>query len=364
MLSSGITRTSRNASCALALALCVIVALSATDARADKYAGAFMEDGGGARALAMGGAFTAVADDPSAAFWNPAGLVDTEGYNLLLMHAERFGDLIDRFYGAFTMPLDLSLLGGEDGALALSVIRLGIDDIPITNHLFDALDSNNDGIVDDIELQGLFSIQDDIKFASDSELAVMATYAESKGDWLLGGTVKFIRQSVGDYASMGLGLDLGVLRRGLWRNLDFGAKLQDATNTFLSWSGPDGYSKNEVITPAFVPGLAYHLRLPDWGARFTLATAAETRFENRRDSDQYSTGSISTNLHLGAELALREKVFLRGGFDSGWAVDNMTLGAGFRASTRYVLLTIDYAYAGDILEIDEETHRVSITAHF
>ena len=66
------------------------------DAKATKYAGAFMENGGGARALALGGAFTAVADDPSASFWNPAGLATFEDQEILVMHSERFGDLIDR----------------------------------------------------------------------------------------------------------------------------------------------------------------------------------------------------------------------------------------------------------------------------
>jgi len=342
------------------LVLCLVFALAPTGARADKYAGAFMADGGGARALAMGGAFTAVADDPSAAFWNPAGLVGTEGRNLLLMHAERFGDLIDRDYVAYAQPVDWSLFGGQDGAFAVSAIRLGVDDIPLTSHLFDQLDTNDDGTVSDDELQGLFSLQDQIRFASDSELALFASYAERKGDWQLGGTVKFIRQSVGEYSSLGIGIDLGVMRRGIWRDLDFGLKLQDATQTYLSWTGPDGYSRNETISPAVVPGLAYNLRLPRWDARITLATSAETRFENRQTADQYHTGSLSTNIHFGGELALQEKVFLRGGFDSGWSIDDITMGAGFRLA----MLTIDYAYAGDMLDIDEETHRVSITAHF
>ncbi len=40
-------------------------------AAATKYAGSFMENGGGARALGMGGAFTAVANDPSATSGRP-----------------------------------------------------------------------------------------------------------------------------------------------------------------------------------------------------------------------------------------------------------------------------------------------------
>ncbi|MDP2960296.1 MAG: outer membrane protein transport protein [candidate division Zixibacteria bacterium] len=38
--------------------------------------------GGGARARAMGGAFFAVSDDPSAASWNPAGLVQLDKYQM------------------------------------------------------------------------------------------------------------------------------------------------------------------------------------------------------------------------------------------------------------------------------------------
>jgi hypothetical protein len=74
-------------------------------ASATKYAGAFMEDGGGARALGMGSAFVAVADDASAAFFNPAGIVDAQRVELMLMHSERFGDLVDRDYFSYVQPL-------------------------------------------------------------------------------------------------------------------------------------------------------------------------------------------------------------------------------------------------------------------
>ena len=36
----------------------------------------------GARALGMGNAFTAVADDATAGFWNPAGLIQWQGVKL------------------------------------------------------------------------------------------------------------------------------------------------------------------------------------------------------------------------------------------------------------------------------------------
>ena len=334
--------------CLVFLGLSLVVG----NAGATKYAGAFMANGGGARALAMGGAFTAVADDPSATFWNVAGIADVTEPEILLMHSERFGDLIDRDFAAFVAPTGLALLGGESAGIGITLIRLGIDDIAFTEHIvLDDLDG--DGIGDAISV---LDHLDEIEYKSDQEYALMLSYGERLGAWRAGATLKFIHKSVGSYSSFGLGADLGLLRPRLWRNLDVGFKFQDITTTYLSWNN----GTNELITPALVPGLAWRQPLPDWDMSATLAASLESRFENRRGVDQYWVGSASANSHLGLELGFSDKVFLRGGFDSGWSSENMTAGAGFVIS-RY---TIDYAFAGDTLDIDEYTHRISASARF
>jgi len=326
------------------------------EAAATKYAGAFMENGGGARALGMGGAFTAVADDPSTTFWNPAGLASATDNELLLMHSERFGDLVDRDFVAYTQPVNWALFGGPSAGIGISVIRLGVDNIPFTDHLHDQLDTNGDDIVDDQEIAGLLDLQDEIRYKSDQEFALMFSYGEQVGSWQLGGSLKFVRQSVGSYSSLGVGADIAALRPRIWRNLDFGIKFQDLTTTYLSWST----GHNELITPAIVPGLAWRQPLTDWNMSLTLAASLEGRFDNRKSADQYWIGSTSANSHLGLEVGFAERVFLRGGFDSGWKAENITAGAGFRAGP----LTIDYAYAGDSLDIDEVTHRISLSVRF
>lgn len=48
------------------------------------FAGGFQINEHGARAMGMGGAFTAVANDPSAIFFNPAGLAQLKGLKLML----------------------------------------------------------------------------------------------------------------------------------------------------------------------------------------------------------------------------------------------------------------------------------------
>ncbi len=341
------------------IGFCVAIVLGTLlpqTASATKYAGAFMEDGGGARALGMGGAFTAVADDPSTVFWNPSGLAMTEDSELLLMHSERFGDLIDRDFAAYTQPVGWSILGDGQAGIGISIIRLGVDDIPFTEHLQDQLDVDGDGVVSDEEALGLLDLQDEIRYKSDQEFALMFSYGEQLGSWYVGTSIKVLRQSIGQYSSLGIGADIGLMRPKLWKNLDLGIKLQDITTTYLSWS--TGHT--EVITPAIVPGLAWNQPLPKWNMDLILATSLESRFDNRRTADQYSSGSFSANVHAGMELAFSKKVFLRGGFNSGWDSEHMTAGAGFRLSP----LTVDYAYGGDVMDIDKVTHRISVTVTF
>ena len=65
--------------------------LAAPAAHATKYAGEFLKVPVGARAVGMGGAFTAVADDATAIWWNPAGMVYLPYHEVLPQHAEKFG---------------------------------------------------------------------------------------------------------------------------------------------------------------------------------------------------------------------------------------------------------------------------------
>ena len=63
-----------------------------------KYAGEFLYSGVGSRSMGLGGAYVAVANDVTAGFWNPAGLIDAPGFQAQFMHAQQFMSSIQYDY--------------------------------------------------------------------------------------------------------------------------------------------------------------------------------------------------------------------------------------------------------------------------
>lgn len=119
----------------LGLALLAMLLLPATDVQAAKIfrkvgtAGAqFLKIGAGARAVGMGEAFVAVADDASAIWWNPAGVarITMNGdSHLTLNHSTWPAQISHEFFGyAFTYA-------GLPGSYAFSSTVLQMDPIPV-----------------------------------------------------------------------------------------------------------------------------------------------------------------------------------------------------------------------------------------
>ena len=61
--------------CLVSCVLCLLIRSQNSEAQDITNAASFLKIGSGARAISLGGAFVAVADDASAGYWNPANML-------------------------------------------------------------------------------------------------------------------------------------------------------------------------------------------------------------------------------------------------------------------------------------------------
>ncbi len=321
--------------------------LFARPAHATRYAGEFLRIGVGARALGMGSAFAGLADDGSAAYWNPAGLATLGTHEVSAMHAEQFGSIVQYDFLSYATPIGAP--GKAKQGLAVSLIRLGVDEIPDTRGL-EIIDVNGNGRFDYPE-DRLVVDESRFVFDSDNDVALLFSYArEVSRGFSLGGNVKLIRQWLGDsLRSNGFGLDLGALYVGS-HGWSAGAKLSDATTTRILWNtGTDEY-----IAPSLRLGVAKTKAFSNRKHVLTAAFDVDMGFSDEQLSSQAHLGSVTFLFHPGLEYWLERKLALRAGFEG----QNFAAGTGFR----FKKFGLDYAYL-DHQDLDS-SHRISASFAF
>jgi hypothetical protein len=159
----------------------------------------FLKIAPGARPVGMGEAFTGVADDVHAIYWNPAGLATLHNPELTAMHMQWFQSIQYEF-AAFAYPTE------NHGTWAIAVTDLHTDNI-------DARTEDTDAAA------GQFSA---------IEGAYYVSYAKSVTDRLsLGGNMKFIRQSIDSTSANAFAVDGGALYDTRWNGVKVGSSIQN-----------------------------------------------------------------------------------------------------------------------------------------
>jgi hypothetical protein len=274
---------------------------------APKYSNEFLSIGVGARAFGMSNVQTAIANDVTSAYWNPAGLLQIRSkYEVALMHSEYFAGIAKYDYAGFATPID------SQSVIAVSAIRFGIDDIPDTRFLYDAggnLNYNN------------------IKYFSAADYAFLLSYARKSNlipGLRLGANFKIIHRIVGNFAnSWGFGLDAGAqYQRKGWL---FGVMGRDITTTFNAWNHntelvKDVYAQTgnvipdnsiEITLPKLIFGVARSFKIKQ---KFGLLAAADLdfTFDGKRNV-VIKSKLTSIDPHMGIEADYKKIVFLRFG---------------------------------------------------
>ncbi len=274
-----------------------------------KYSNNFLTIGAGARNLGMGNAVTAYISGAEAGYWNPAGLVNSiDSRQISVMHAAYFGNIANYDFAAIAQRID------QRTAVAVSLVRLGVDDIPNTLDLVDA--SGN------IDYKNLTTF-------SAADYGLLASYARQSRNakTKIGINSKIIRRTVGPFATAwGFGLDIGLQHQlGKWQ---IGAVARDITGTYNAWSYNQALLADVFLaTGNVVPEKSVEITAPRLmlgiGRIFTLkkylTLQTELDFDITTDGRRntlISQPKFSIDPYAGAELAYSNTFFLRTGVNN------------------------------------------------
>jgi len=293
-----------------------------------------------AKAAAMGGAVVGLADDASAVFWNPAGIVWVDAHSAQFTHMRWF-DQFDVTAAAYAYSL------GDAGALAIGIVSFGMDALEVTTET----SPNGTGL--------FFDAQD---------IAIGVTYARRLTDqFVVGLTGKYVNQRIWNESASGFAFDVGTQYRLPFRNLTIAMSMRHF-GPDLKMTGPDlqvdhdvdPQFDNRLVTSSFETE-AYPLPLT-----FEFGVAIDA-FENDVTRARIGVDALHPNdnrerMHFGGELGFFDQIFLRGGYKLNHDDELFDLGFGVKASLGELHVGFDYAFSA--FDILPDVHMFSAGLRF
>jgi hypothetical protein len=269
----------------------------------------FLKIGVGPRGSALAGAYSAVADNSMAVFWNPAGLVNLEGNDIYFAHSEYVENIRYEVVSA-GMETGIGCFGMGAGALYC-------DDLELRENPGDP--------------EGKFRFSD--------YLLSMSYARRMSPESDLGVTLKLLQERIYTYTATGYAFDIGALfRPRALKNLVLTGAVQNL--------GPKLKYVNEVFRLPLVirAGASYRVPLDlldgNWLVSFETAKPVDTDY----------------NYSGGIEYSHRTGLALRAGYRYGHDSESFSAGAGFAVG----YLRLDYSYTPWDYEGQGSKHWISV----
>ncbi|MDZ7331751.1 MAG: PorV/PorQ family protein [candidate division KSB1 bacterium] len=268
----------------------------------------FLKIGAGSRAIAMGEAYTAVANDPSATYWNPAGLAALNRTEVLFTHNKWIQDITNEFAA-------LGIRSGKNGfGIGVMVNTIpGIERRVIpSNEPLDVLTAH------------------DVMFGF--------SYARKLTEHIhVGATLKYLYQKIYIEESSGFACDFGMQYDTPLQGMKAGLALQN-------FGAMSKFKEQAAQLPRTVRlGFAY--QLPVQIINWDLLIAA----------DWMKILQSTSHLNFGLESNFTKYFALRIGYQTGFADKGIHTGFGIHFH-RYRL---DYAYVPFASDLGD-SHRISL----
>ena len=302
----------------------IVLCFTFSQIRADTgdggYAGAFQQVGLGARALGMGGAFVGVADDATAGFWNPAGLVQIQ---MRTFGASFRKMTLDRRLGYITYCQPIR----KEATISLSWTNAGVSDV---------MGRNEEG-----------EITEEIK---NYENAVELFFARKiLNELSVGVRIGYVQYNLANISAYGLGFGFSAFGKPI-QKLRLGAAVENLGMKY-SWTSGDYWKRFDRRGSSSKDEFPINLR---FGASYLLL---EDRILVCSEIDK--NAKQKEKIHLGIEGWILENLAARAGYDKG----SLTLGMGLRQKMRSTILGFDYAFVSSRVD-DDPDHLISLQLEF
>ena len=284
----------------------------------------FLQIGVSARSTGFGGAFIGLADDASAAFYNPGGLARITDRAFMFTHTTLPAGL-KHFFGAVVLPL-----GGDNGTLALHSVILTTGDMPVTKAF---IGPTGDSF-------------------SATEIAVGLSYSRNMTDkFTLGGTAKFIQQGLSDFTANGVAFDFGTMYLVGYRDLKFGMTIRNF--------GPNmNFGNREAIG----------FESQDYNLPMDFRMGASINIINQENSKLMFVAQLNqpndnlVNESVGAEYTWMDMIMFRGGYKIDHDGEDFSAGAGLKIpyGSSYTHFDFSWVRSNDL----EDLIRFSLSTSF
>jgi len=296
--------------------------------RVGTTAAQFLKIGAGARPIGMGGAYTALANDILSVYWNPAGLSRIVGNGEAAFNHAQWLAETDYDFAAFSLNVS------NIGTFGFHVVSFRIPEEPVRTI------QNPDGTG---------------QYWDANSISLGVSFAKNLTDrFSIGGTGKFIQESIFNETARGAAFDLGVLYNTPIKNLILGAAISNF-GTKMQLDGRDLHHNDDPLSAQGsvndVPG---KYRTESYDIPLNLKFGLAWRAINNEDVeviaavDGNQPNDNSEYLNSGMEVGFQNVIFLRGGYKALFLKDSeqgLTFGAGLKYDVVGTNLKFDFGWA-------------------
>lgn len=284
--------------------------------RVGTSAAQFLKIGVGARAVALGESYVAIANDAEALFWNPAGISQSTKNDYFFTYNQWFSDIQIYYSGAIFHLNQINTFG----------------------IFFTAL--TTDPMKETTELEPFGTG----RYFTYGDLVGGISYARNMTNkFSFGINVKYFQETLAELKMTSVLFDLGTYYKTGWRSIRFGVSVTNFTSD-MGAEGSYTYTNlaNETIKVTdfqeFTPPIIFRIGL--------AGEALETAVHKLTWSVQLNhPNDNSENINLGAEYWYRNFLALRSGYITGRTDRDISFGFGLNVPMGKNGFRLDYSYA-------------------